>query len=113
MLVFRPKRVPPGRTQVSCPVPLAALRTPPDHRWCIGTTYVRRQAAPNRRRTRRLAFAIACQEQPAGAPRRCSFHGGCCANRTGEFGTLTWPHFGMLSWPHLRPIVARASWLLG
>jgi hypothetical protein len=30
-----------------------------------------------------------------------------------EFGNLSWPHFGTLSWPHLRPIVARASRLLG
>jgi hypothetical protein len=41
MLVFRRKRVPPGPTQVPCPVPLAALRTPPDHTWCIGTTCTR------------------------------------------------------------------------
>jgi hypothetical protein len=46
MLVFRRKRAPPGPTQAPCPVPLAALRTPPDHTWCIGTTY-----AGRRRRT--------------------------------------------------------------
>jgi hypothetical protein len=46
MLVFRRKRAHPGPTQVPCPVPLAALRTPPDHTWCIGTTY-----AGRRRRT--------------------------------------------------------------
>src|SRR5512132_2339378 len=46
MLVVRRKRAPPGPTQVPCPVPLAALRTPPDHTWCIGTTY-----AGRRRRT--------------------------------------------------------------
>jgi hypothetical protein len=46
MLVFRRKRAPPGPTQVPCPVPLAALRTPPDHTRCTGTTY-----AGRRRRT--------------------------------------------------------------
>ena len=58
MLVFRRKRAPPGPTHVPCPVPLAALRTPPDHTCCTRHD-LRRQAAPNRRRTRRLAFAIA------------------------------------------------------
>src|SRR5919198_6206590 len=46
MLVFRRKRAPPGPTQLPCPVPLAALRTPPAHMRCIATTY-----AGRRRRT--------------------------------------------------------------
>src|SRR5215217_4161838 len=43
MLVFRRKRAPPGPTQVPCPVPLAALRTPPDHTSCIATYAGRRR----------------------------------------------------------------------
>ena len=43
MLVFSRKRAPPGPTQVPCPVPLAALRTPPDHTWCRGTIYAGRR----------------------------------------------------------------------
>jgi hypothetical protein len=40
----------PGPTQVPCPVPLAALRTPPDHTWCIGTTYAGRRGRTDGRR---------------------------------------------------------------
>jgi hypothetical protein len=59
MLVFRRKRAPPGPTQVLLPWTIGnALREPPDQTWCIGMTYAE-QEAPNGRRTRRLAFAIA------------------------------------------------------
>jgi hypothetical protein len=44
MLVSRRKRAASSPTQVPYPVPLAALRTPPDHTWGIGTTYAGRRA---------------------------------------------------------------------
>ena len=55
MLVFRRKRAPPGPTQVPCPVPLAALRTPPDH---TCESIVRDRPFEDKRGTPTLSAAI-------------------------------------------------------
>src|SRR5512133_2856273 len=72
MLVFRHKRAPPGPTQVPCPVPLAALRTPPDNTWCIGTTYAGRRRRTDGGRDASLALSPDSGSPPVGRG-RCSY----------------------------------------
>src|SRR5512133_3967140 len=79
MLVFRLKRAPPGPTQVPCPVPLAALRTPPDHTRCIGTTYAGRRRRTDGGRERRTAASARADKDTRSpeAPRWIDQGNGC------------------------------------